>query len=66
MITFLHRYKVIIMYGKTINMGRLTLHLVRKTPFHDTEIKHNSDIIMNEEEPKICKLRDRYQNRYHF
>jgi len=63
MTNFLHRYKVIIMYSKTINMGRLTLHLVRKTPFHDTEIKHNNDIIMNEEEPKMCKLRDKYQNR---
>jgi len=63
MITFLHKYKVIIMYGEIKNMGRLTLHLPEKPPFHDTEIKHNSDIIMNEEEPKMCKLRDKYQNR---
>jgi len=63
MTNFLHKYKVIIMYGEIKNMGRLTLHLPEKPPFHDTEIKHNSDIIMNEEEPKMCKLRDRCQNR---
>ena len=63
MTNFLHKYKVIIMYGEIKNMGRLTLHLPEKPPFHDTEIKHNSDIIKNEEEPKMCKLRDRCQNR---
>jgi hypothetical protein len=51
------------MYGEIKNMEKLTLHLVRKTPFHDTKIKHNNDIIMNEEEPKMCKLTDKYQNR---
>jgi len=51
------------MYGEIKNMGKLTLHLVRKTPVLDTEIKHNNDIIMNEEEPKMYKLRDKYQNR---
>jgi hypothetical protein len=51
------------MYGEIKNMEKLTLYLVRKPSFHDTEIKYNSDIIMNEEEPKMCKLRDKYQNR---
>jgi hypothetical protein len=51
------------MYGEIKNMEKLTLHLVRKPPFHDTEIKHNNYIIMNEGESKMCKLRDKYQNR---
>jgi hypothetical protein len=51
------------MYGEIKNMEKLTLYLVRKTPVLDTDKKHNNDIIMNEEEPKMCKLRDKYQNR---
>jgi hypothetical protein len=51
------------MYGEIKNMEKLTLYLVRKIPVLDTENKHNNDIIMNEEEPKMCKLRDKYQNR---
>jgi len=51
------------MYGEIKNMDKLTLYLVRKNPVLDTEKKHNNDIIMNEEDPKMCKLRDKYQNR---
>jgi hypothetical protein len=51
------------MYGEIKNMGKLTLHLVRKIPVLDTENKHNNYIIINEEEPKMYKLRDKYQNR---